>query len=56
MPIEVLDGRVLSPEDLERIRRDLESITRIEVISPQLRAIIMRNWPHLATKLPPDDD
>jgi hypothetical protein len=52
----VLNGQVLSPEDLDRIRRDLEALDGIEAISPQLRGIVIRNWPHLVAKLPPEDD
>jgi hypothetical protein len=55
MPIEVLRGQVLSPEDLDRVRADLETVTSIEAISPELRAIVVHNWPHLAAKLPPED-
>ncbi|MFL4970231.1 MAG: hypothetical protein ACJ8EN_03250 [Xanthobacteraceae bacterium] len=54
MPIEVLEGRPLSPEDLDIIRREIEGFD-IEAISDELRAIVARNWPHLLAKLPPDD-
>lgn len=55
MPIEVLAGRILSPEDLEEIRAQLETMGSIDAISADLRAIVLRNWPHLVAKLPPEE-
>ena len=52
MHIEVLNGRVLNCGDLKRLRLDLESLGRIEFISDELRAIVVRKWPHLIRKLP----
>jgi hypothetical protein len=35
------------------MRRELESFDSIEAIDDEMRALIMRNWPDLAAKLPP---
>jgi hypothetical protein len=53
MATEFLDGRPLSPDDLDAIRRDIEAMGSIDAISDELRAIVVRNWPHLIAKLPP---
>ena len=54
MPIEIFRGRVLSAEELDTIRRRVESFGMIEAIDDELRALILRNWPDLAAKLPPE--
>ncbi|WP_315782320.1 hypothetical protein [Bradyrhizobium sp. SZCCHNPS1003] len=56
MPIEFLHGRVLDPEELEEIRQQIEEFDTIEMVDPEIRCIVERNWPHLLSKLPPDDD
>jgi hypothetical protein len=56
MPIEFLDGRPLSPEDLDMIRRQIEGMDHIGAIHPDIRGIVARNWPHLLPKLPPEDE
>jgi len=56
MPMEFLHGRPLSPEDLERIRLEIESFDNIDVIDDEIRGIVARNWPYLLEKLPPDED
>ena len=56
MPIEFYQGRPLEPEELEQIRRQIESFDTIEAIDPEMRGIVERNWPHLVSKLPPRDD
>jgi hypothetical protein len=56
MPIEFLHGRPLAPEELENIRQQIESgFDTIEAIDPEIRGIVARNWPHLLSKLPPED-
>ncbi len=52
-PTPMLNGRELSPEQLEIIRRDLEGFDEIDVAADDLRALIASQWPHLMTKLPP---
>jgi hypothetical protein len=56
MPIEILHGRPLEPEELDMIRMQIEAFDRIEAIDPQIRRIVERNWPHLLAKLPLDED
>ncbi len=53
MPIEFLHGR---PLELEEIWQQLEDFDTIEAIDPEVRGIVERNWPHLLTKLPPEED
>jgi len=55
MPIEVYQGHVLEPDQLEELRVRLEMFDTIEQVDPEMRGIIERNWPHLLPKLPPDD-
>jgi hypothetical protein len=55
MPIEYLHGPLLEDEDLEMIRSHLEESETIEAIDPEIRAIVARNWPHLLSKLPPEE-
>jgi hypothetical protein len=45
---------MIGPDELDTIKRELEAMDRIEVISDDLRAIVMRRWPHLESKLPPE--
>ena len=54
--MEFLHGRPLSPEELDMIRQQLEEMDHLIAISPEVRAIVERNWPHLLAKLLPDDE
>jgi hypothetical protein len=36
------------------LRRRVESLDKIDAIDDELRALIVRNWPDLAAKLPPE--
>ncbi len=56
MPVEFLHGRPLSPEELELIREQIESLDHIGAVDPEIRGIVARNWPHLLAKLPPEED
>ncbi len=56
MPMEFLHDRPLSPEELEMIRREIESFEDIGVVDDEIRGIVARNWPHLLSKLPPEED
>ena len=50
---EILHGERLSPDDLDIIREQIEvGFEDIEVIDPEIRGIVERNWPHLVSKLP----
>jgi hypothetical protein len=47
MTIEFLHGRPLEPEELEFIRRQIESgFDDIREIDPEIGGIVERNWPH----------
>jgi hypothetical protein len=43
----------LSADELDAIRRQLETLDRIDAVSDEMRGIIARNWPHITPKLPP---
>jgi hypothetical protein len=55
MPLEFYQGRPIEPEELEQIRMQIEHFDTIEAIDAEMRAIVVRNWPHLVAKLPPED-
>lgn len=42
MTIEYLDGRPIGPDELDTIRRELETMDRIDTISNEVRALIPR--------------
>jgi hypothetical protein len=47
----------LSAEDLEMIRQQIEEgFDNITEVDPEIRGIVARNWPHLLSKLPPEED
>jgi hypothetical protein len=50
--MEFFDGRRLSRDDLEIIRREIEALDSIDVVDDGIRGIVARNWPHLLSKLP----
>jgi microsomal dipeptidase-like Zn-dependent dipeptidase len=56
MPMEFLQGRPLSPDDLEMIRRQIEELDHIGAVDDEIRGIVARNWPRLLSKLPPEED
>jgi hypothetical protein len=47
----MLDGRELSELELARIRRQIESLETIDVVSDEMRALIEQQWPHLLAKI-----
>ena len=55
MPMEFLHGRPLSPQELELIRVQIEEMDDITAVDPDVRGIVEQNWPHLLSKLPPED-
>jgi hypothetical protein len=55
MPMEFYRGRPPEPDELEAIRQQIEQFDTIEAIDPELCGIVERNWPHLVSKLPPED-
>jgi hypothetical protein len=55
--MEFLHGQPLSPEELELIREQIESLDDIVgTVDPEIRGIVARNWPHLREELPPEED
>jgi hypothetical protein len=56
MPMEFLHGQPLSPEELELIREQIEALDDIAAVDDEIRGIVARNWPHLLSKLPPEED
>jgi len=57
MPIEFLHGQPLGPQELEIIRRQIEEGAEvIAAVDDEIRGIVVRNWPHLLSKLPPPED
>ena len=57
MPVEFLHGRPLSAEELELIRRQIEQgFEVIGAVDDEIRGIVARHWPHLLSKLLPEDE
>jgi len=44
MPLEFLHGCPLSPQDLERIRREIEAFDDIGAVDDEIRGIVARNF------------
>jgi hypothetical protein len=49
----VFDSRVIMPDEIERIHKDLLQFERIEAISDPMRELVEDLWPELVHKLPP---
>jgi hypothetical protein len=49
----VFGGRVVMPDELERIHKGLLEFERIESVSDEMRELIEEVWPELLHKLPP---
>jgi hypothetical protein len=47
MPMEFMFGRPLSPEELDTIRKQIESMGDNTAVTDEVRGIVERNWPHL---------
>jgi len=55
--MEFLHGRLLSREELEFLRREIEKgFDGIGAVDDEIRAIVARNWPDLVSKLPPEEN
>ena len=52
-PKAMLGGSELSPQELERIKNELEFFDQIEHVSNEMRELITAQWPDLSWKLPP---
>jgi hypothetical protein len=49
----IFEGRVMLPEEIQRIHQEIVSFERIEAISDPMRELIEDLWPELVDKLPP---
>ena len=47
----MLEGRELSEFELAQIRRQIESLETIDVVSDEMYALIEQRWPHLLAKI-----
>ena len=47
----MLNGRELSEFELAQLRRQLEQMKTIDVVSEEMRALITQYWPHLLAKI-----
>jgi hypothetical protein len=54
--MEFMYGRLLSPEELDMIRKQIESMDQIGAVTDEVRGLVERNWPHLVAKLPPREE
>jgi hypothetical protein len=52
-PKPMLYGRELSADELETIRRHVESFDVIDGVTDEMRELIAREWPELLSKLRP---
>jgi len=44
-------------EELKMLRQQIEEgFDNIAEVDPEIRGIVARNWPHLLSKLPPEED
>lgn len=48
-----LYGYELTPQELERIKAEIELFDSIEHVTDEMRELIATQWPHLLAKLPP---
>jgi hypothetical protein len=49
----VFEGRVIMPDEIERIHKEVLEFESIEAISDPMRELIEDLWPELVHKLPP---
>jgi hypothetical protein len=54
MAKEYFRGHMLTPQNLETLRRQVESFAMVDEIGDEVRGIVMRNWPELAANIPPE--
>src|SRR5262245_59070395 len=48
----VVDGKIMTPADLQRLHKYMLEIENVTVISDEMRAVVESEWPELAHKLP----
>jgi hypothetical protein len=51
----IFEGRIMMPDEVERIHQELLEFETIESISDPMRALIEDLWPELVHKLPPKE-
>ena len=51
----VFGGRVVMPDEIERIHKEVLQFERIEAVSDPMRELIEDLWPELVHKLPPKE-
>jgi hypothetical protein len=49
----IFEGRVMMPEEIERVHKELLEFEHIEAVSDSVRKLIEDLWPELLQKLPP---
>jgi hypothetical protein len=49
-----VNGHVFSEQELEALRRRIESAEGIDVVTPEVRRLVAEHWPELLAKLPPE--
>jgi hypothetical protein len=49
----VFDGRIIMPDEIERIHKEVLGFERIKALSDPMRELIEELWPELIHKLPP---
>src|SRR5262249_3500462 len=49
----IFEGRVMIPDEIERIHKEILELERIEAISEPMRELVEKLWPELVYKLPP---
>jgi hypothetical protein len=49
----IFEGRIMLPDEIEQIHKEVLEFERIDAISDPMRELIEELWPQLAHKLPP---
>jgi hypothetical protein len=49
----VFEGRIITPDEIEQIHKEVLKFDSIEVVTDSMRALIEDLWPELVHKLPP---
>jgi hypothetical protein len=52
----IVEGKLMTPVDLQRLHRFVLDTAVIEVISDDMRTVVETLWPELVGKLPPKKD
>ena len=48
-----VDGKRMTPDDLQRLSRFSAEMDSIAIISDEMRVVVESEWPELVHKLPP---